>query len=106
MTVARPLFAVTALLSMLSPTLAHDWYPKDCCHNDDCAPVEAITQLIPIAGGAAHMVVRSKHGSAIVPPDFPARASKDGRMHICMRHSKTDPYADISVICLFLPPTM
>jgi hypothetical protein len=51
------------------------------------------------------MVVTSKHGTAVVPSDFPVRQSKDGRMHVCMQHSPTDPFSDITVICLFMPPS-
>lgn len=94
------LFGSTALFS-LRPARAHGWYPKDCCHDNDCAPVESLVRLVPAGGGAPQLVVTSKHGKAIVPQDFPVRESKDGRMHVCMRH---DPWGGMDVMCLFIPP--
>jgi hypothetical protein len=28
---------------------AHDWYPIECCHGMDCAPVEKIETLAPLS---------------------------------------------------------
>jgi hypothetical protein len=80
---------------------AHGWYPKDCCQDNDCGPVESLVRLVPTGGGVPQLVVTSKHGKAIVPHNFPLRESKDGRMHVCMQH---DPWGEMRVICLFVPP--
>jgi hypothetical protein len=98
--------AVVITLSILFDTLtfssaparAHDWYPKECCSNHDCAPVESVSQLVPAGGGLPLLVVTSKFGRANIPHDFPIRKSKDGRMHICM--------SDVDLICFFMPPSM
>jgi hypothetical protein len=91
-------------LSGHAPARAHSWYPKECCHDGDCAPVDSITRFVPAAGGQALLIVTSKHGTALVPEDFPVRESGDGRMHVCMVRSDTDPFSDIGVVCLFAPP--
>jgi hypothetical protein len=33
---------VCALLAGAAPAAAHDWYPLECCHALDCAPVERV----------------------------------------------------------------
>jgi hypothetical protein len=81
---------------------AHDWYPIECCHAIDCAPVESVGQIVPTGGGVPLLVVTSKHGTAIVPQDLPRQTSKDNRMHVCMRYLN----GTMSVRCLFVPPTM
>ncbi len=86
----------------LAPANAHSWYPKECCDDVDCAPVDAVSQLAS-AYGSPQMVVTSMHGRALVPRNFPVRDSKDGRMHVCMR---PDPDGVMDVMCLFVPPQM
>jgi hypothetical protein len=89
-----------------APARAHSWYPHECCSGEDCAPVDNIAWLVPAGGGLPQLVVTSKHGTAVVPRDFPVRQSKDSRMHVCLQHSPTDPFSDITVLCLFMPPSM
>jgi hypothetical protein len=62
-----------------------------------------MTRHVPANGGLPQLVVKSKHGTAIIPHDYPVRESKDGRMHVCMR---PDPWGAIDVMCLFMPPHM
>jgi hypothetical protein len=97
-----PLMVLLTSLPTLS-AFAHSWYPKECCTNDDCAPVTATAQLVPATGGVPQLIVTSKHGTAIVPQNFPTRESKDGRMHVCMR---PDHAGVMDVMCLFMPPHM
>jgi hypothetical protein len=94
------LLAVIATLS--SPAASHDWYPIECCHSMDCAPVENISQFVPAGGGVPQLVVTSKHGTAIVPHNFPRQESKDNRMHVCMRSLN----GTMRVLCLFMPPSI
>ena len=47
------------------------------------------------------MLVTTKHGSVVVPANFPRRESKDNQMHACMR---PNPTAACACICIFLPP--
>jgi hypothetical protein len=95
-----------AAFSWSTQTLAHSWYPEECCNDNDCAPVESIARFFPAGGGPAQWIVTSKHGTALVPEGFPVRASKDGRMHVCLRHSASDPFGDMGVVCLFVPDSM
>jgi hypothetical protein len=98
------LLSVLASPLCLTPARAHDWYPRECCHDTDCAPVESILRLVPTGAGAPQLIVTSKHGRAIVPQDFPMRESEDGRMHVCMK--RYDALGEMEVNCLFIPPTM
>ena len=103
------LMAILVTISILAtvvhfcsaPAVAHDWYPKECCNNQDCAPVESVTWSVPAGEGMRQLVVTTKHGTATVPIGFPARESKDGRMHACMRQNEFGAW---DVMCLFMPP--
>jgi hypothetical protein len=87
----------------LAPAKAHDWYPKECCNQIDCAPIETMSWFAATAEGVGQVIVTSRHGKAIMRQDFPVRESKDGRMHVCMRRHDS---GDMDVVCLFMPPTM
>lgn len=56
-----------------APAYAHSWYPPECCSGQDCAPVESMTWLVLAGGELPQLVVTSKHGTVIVPHDFPVR---------------------------------
>jgi hypothetical protein len=94
--------AAAALAAGAGIAQAHDWYPVECCHATDCAPVDAVGQFVPTGGGIPQLVVTSRHGTAIVPQNVPRQASKDGRMHVCMRSLRGTMY----VLCIFIPPSM
>jgi hypothetical protein len=94
--------AIASTVLSSGPARAHDWYPKECCHDMDCAPVQR-TEIVSTLGGVPQMSVTSKQGTVIVPRNFPLRASKDGRMHVCMR---SDEFGAVYLICLFVPPSM
>jgi hypothetical protein len=89
---------------------AHDWYPIECCHSLDCAPVTSTAYVAGAAYDAAgkeianplpRMVVTTKIGTAVVPDDLPRRPSPDGQMHACIRNDGT---AGMHVMCIFIPP--
>ena len=104
---------IAALMTLAHRAKAHDWYPIECCSGMDCAPAEKVeilptgaiaSMLVPPAHAAPSvMVVTTKHGTAIVPANFPHRASKDGRVHACMRLGAN---GSMRLICIFLPPSM
>jgi hypothetical protein len=89
----------------------HDWYPLECCHSMDCAPVVSSSYV----AGANYdpmgnktnapplLIVTTKIGTAVVPADLPRRESKDNQMHACMRPSA---YGYMYVMCIFMPPGM
>ena len=62
------IFAVTIFGATAPSAGAHDWYPHECCHDKDCAPVESMTRIVPAGDGTPYMVVTSKHGKAILIP--------------------------------------
>ena len=93
-------------LAIPIPADAHDWYPMECCHQMDCAPVdhaETVKGQLYAGMGYAQslapgtLIVTTRHGTAVVPPDMQRRESKDNQMHACLRAGK--------VICIFLPPS-
>jgi hypothetical protein len=103
---------LAVLTAVATPAAAHDWYPIECCHAMDCAPVDkvdmlpapGVTGLIgtpAYASTVGELVVTTKHGTVIVPANFPRRESHDNQMHACMR-----PMSDGSMrlLCFFLPP--
>lgn len=95
---AQTLMVLLTLSAVFAPAAAHDWYPWECCSGLDCAPVDA-AEVMP---GAA-LKVRTRHGVALIAPDFERRQSQDGRMHACMRPAENG----VSIpICLFVPPGM
>ncbi len=107
-------WVLAALLMAATPAAAHDWYPIECCHGMDCAPVEKVEMLPPpgitgILGSPAYasvpgsMMVTTKQGSVVIPADFPRRESKDNRMHACMRPAEG---GGMRLICIFMPPSM
>jgi hypothetical protein len=98
------------LLLAATPAAAHDWYPLECCHDMDCAPVEH-AEVIPTpatadpkgaGSGPSAMIVTTKHGTVLVPANFPRRESKDHRMHACMMPSAG---GQMQLICIFMPPS-
>ena len=94
--------ATVALSAAIRSADAHDWYPAECCHGIDCATIDKIEALTPFgANTPPTMVVTTKYGSVVVPPDFPRRESQDNRMHACMRQGAT---GRMHLLCIFLPP--
>jgi hypothetical protein len=100
------------LLAAATPAIAHDWYPLECCHALDCAAVDKVeiiqsSALAGVLGTPAHassgaMSVTTKHGTVLVPANFPRRESKDHRMHVCMRPGAE---GNMRLICIFMPPS-
>src|SRR5215813_258087 len=85
------------LILMVPAAAAHEWYPRECCHNLDCAPVER-AELLP--DGSLRLT--SRVGTTVVPASFPRQESPDNQMHVCMaRFSHLD---DMRPVCLFVPP--
>lgn len=104
-TAAVILVATILSLLLVAKCAAHSdggmTYDLECCHSMDCAPVEkaesaataTASGLVPLG-----MTVTTKKGTVFVPPDFPRRESKDGRMHVCIRAGK--------LLCIYMPPAL
>lgn len=110
---------VAALLFLVTAALAHSWYPPECCSGQDCSEVvdwrripspdptklpsmEVTIELKHTDYSKIPNVVNTNRYTAIFPPDFPIRESKDNKMHACMRYFEYPP----SPLCLFVPPGM
>ena len=85
----KPTTALTVLLLSTSVTLAHSWYPAECCSDRDC---EVVLEEWSVPEG---MAIRTKHGIAIFPVNHPVRPSQDQHDHACFDPSTKRP------ICLF-----
>jgi len=96
-----PVAAIGLALS-ISAASAHDWYPMECCRGKDCAEVEHVTydRASGVGNKLPILAVTTKHGTALVPENFPHQESKDGKMHACMLPGR----GDMRLICLFVPP--
>lgn len=93
----RPLrLGLVAVTLMIPAAVAHDWYPPECCHDLDCAPVERVESL-----SDGSLRVTSRIGTTVIPASFPRQESPDNQMHVCMaRFSHLD---DMRPVCLFVP---
>jgi len=84
---------------LIPAAVAHDWYPRECCSDQDCAPVERSESL---PDGSLRLT--SRVGTTVVPAAFPRQQSPDGQVHICMvRYSHFD---EMRPVCLFVPQAM
>lgn len=78
---------------------AHSWYPHECCHDRDCAVVEA-TEFLK----SGELRVTTVHGVGLVRDDTSIRASRDNSMHACLRQIGPDEeHLGWQLICLFVP---
>jgi hypothetical protein len=74
------------IMSAPVPVKGHSWYPLECCHQMDCAPI------VKEEGST----VTTIHGTVIVPQNFkPVRPSQDNKSHACIVNNK--------LICIFRP---
>jgi len=100
---------------------AHDWYPPECCHKYDCAPVTKIevvpTQKLAAAGMVfapslklpSQTLITTPHGTVVVPENFGRakgeewrrRNSPDGQTHACIQAG--GGYTPPKLTCLFDP---
>ena len=97
------ILAVALAICAAFPAHGHSWYPRECCSDHDCAPVENIDRFVAEDRSARQFIVTRTHGKAVIRQNIPVRESQDGRMHACMRY---DPFGELEVICLFAPPAM
>jgi hypothetical protein len=80
------LYALTAISILSGTARAHSWYPIECCHDNDCAPIVK----------EDHHTVTTSHGTVTVPQNFkPIRPSQDSKSHACIVNNK--------LICIFRP---
>ena len=73
------------------PARAHDWYPQECCHNQDCAPVAC--DSIGENGEGMTWNGLTFRGSQI-------RASPNAKCHACASKGKPS-----RPLCIFILPS-
>jgi len=74
------------ILVSLPTALAHSWYPRHCCHDQDCRKVERIEKL---PDGAMVMHAGSMH--VLVPRGFFQQPSQDNDAHVCAYEMHASP---------------
>lgn len=90
--------AWTALLTSAGAR-AHDWYPRECCGGEDCAPADTVVRR-----NDGSYLVTSRGMSAVIPSGFEEwRESPDARIHVCIRKLRS---GSIFVVCAFRGPGM
>jgi hypothetical protein len=95
--------ALSGLASILcggAPAYAHDWYPFECCAQNDCMPAGAVE-----VDGRGAMTVIVGDRRIEIPADFTLRLSPDSRTHVCFRlyPNEIDGSIIVTPVCLFRP---
>src|SRR4030095_9208765 len=80
------LLSVLASSLCLTPARAHDWYPRECCHDTDCAPVESILRRVPTGGGAPAINCRVEARKGHRPTRF-SHAGIQRQPHACLHEA-------------------
>lgn len=91
------LLAGLGTISALAPVDAHSWYPRWCCHDEDCLKVDTLSWN---PDGTLHL-----EAGAIkldVPKNFRIQPSEDGDAHMCVYR---DMLGRSVPRCVFLPGT-
>ena len=85
----------TAIVLTATPVIAHSWYPKKCCNEQDCFPATRIERL-----SDKRLQVTAGHITVVIPLGFPALPSQDNNAHVCVYRDIMGRYHPR---CLFLP---
>jgi hypothetical protein len=97
----KAIVGIVAALSILvgmqsfgTLTMAHSWYPKECCGGADCAPADAVVRR---SDGSYLVSIRDM--SVLIPRDYEGwQRSPDGRIHVCV--------SEYVVFCAFRGPAV
>ena len=74
---------------------AHEWYPWECCSDNDCAPIPLAETPREENGG--YTLIDGRH-----IPYKEIRNSPDGKWHLCERKWPAHP-ADREILCTWAP---
>jgi hypothetical protein len=93
---------LASLLTAESTASAHDWYPFECCAEQDCMKASAV--VLNGLTGKRTVIVGDRHIE--IPDNFARRTSPDGAIHFCLHTSidEMDGSTILIPICLFMPP--
>ena len=78
-----------------SRTLAHSWYPPQCCNENDCRQVDRIDDL-----SNGDVVMHFGGQEVLVPRSFEKQPSRDHNAHVCVYRTISGRWAPR---CVFLP---
>ena len=92
------LLTVGAFLALGLPpaAVAHSWYPRYCCSDQDCMKVERIEYV----SGGMYMIVGELR--VFVPEAMEKQPSQDNDAHVCIMRTQSGRYR---VRCVFMPGT-
>lgn len=77
-------YALGLIAILATGARAHDWYPWECCHAQDCAPMgEAMQEPLPKPAPGGWLL-----DDGMLIPYSQARTSPDGKFHICRRNGE------------------
>jgi hypothetical protein len=85
---------VASTLALIASAHAHSWYPRECCNEKDCHPVDIVKEM---PDGSAQVQVEGE--TVIVPRSLKRRKSKDEHYHLCYEKKPEG----ISIFCFFQP---
>ena len=84
-----------ALMLVSGAATAHSWYPKECCHDNDCRPVPCAELSYRDKD-----VVWRKHVYFNGPM---IRESKNGDCHVCVQEGLNASIIPYLPLCVFVP---
>jgi hypothetical protein len=88
---------IGGLLALAPSASAHDWYPLECCSEQDCAPADTVVRRED-----GSYLVTSRGMSVIIPTNYANwRKSPDARIHVCIRKLRS---GSEYLICAFRGP--
>ena len=93
------LLVVGLFLGISLQAQAHDWYPWNCCSDQDCAVVQ---NKVDAPGGTW---ITTAKGTAFFPLGFEIKPSQDGNEHACMGPKTEGGVTKMRPICWFQPGT-
>lgn len=92
-----PMVAFAGLLCLAAGVHAHDWYPRECCGDGDCAPADNVVRR-----DDGSYLVTSRGMSIVIPADYNQwRVSPDARLHVCIRKLRS---GSTYLVCAFRSP--
>jgi hypothetical protein len=86
---------VVGALGNSSPSMSHDWYPWECCSDNDCAPIPVAETPREEGGGFTLTDGRRVNYRDLKP-------SPDGLWHLCEQKWPTNTRKR-KILCLYGP---
>jgi hypothetical protein len=85
------------MLSFAAEARAHQWYPRECCSERDCAPADTVVRRPD-----GSYLVTSRGMTVVIPADYDRwRPSPDARIHVCIRRLRS---GSEYLVCAFRAP--